>query len=195
MCIGQCQRVIEPNELLRKFITYLNILLIANLLVPIIRISTGNYNEILNDILCIGILYCTTQSLHFIIAGLYIMIVIINNFITFFTIGAYIQLIIQGSTLQKDKIIYLCSIIIIFQFYIFAICMVFIAYREMKAVFKESNGIQGEGALLNNNDPEINRNPNRINQQQPLPSGNLNANPNNRPANFVPFGGSGQRLD
>ena len=80
MCIGMCQRVIEPNERLTKLLSYLNVLLIANILVPIIRIVTGNYYEILNDLICILILYCSTQSLHFLIAGLYIMIVIINNF-------------------------------------------------------------------------------------------------------------------
>jgi hypothetical protein len=133
------------------------------------------------------------------------MIVIINNFITFFTIGSYIQLIIQGSTLQKKNIIYLSSIIIIFQFYIFSICLIFPAYKEMKAIFKESTGMQEGGALLNNNDPEMNRNYNRINQQQPQNQiqnqsssaqiGSSNANQNIRPGNFVPFGGNGQRLD
>jgi hypothetical protein len=185
MCPGMCQRVIEPNERLSKLITYLNIILIANILIPIIRIITTNYNGIFNDLICILILYGTIQSLQFIFAGLYIMIVIINNFITFFSIGSYIQAVIQGSKLSKNNVIYLSTIIVIFQFYIFAICIVFPAYKEMKAIFRSSNNIQG--GLLNNNDLEIR-------QQRSSPS-IAPSNSNNRPANFVPFGGNGQRLD
>ena len=156
----------------------------------------GKYDDILNDFLCVLILWGATESCHFLIAGFFMMIIIINNLLAFFLIGAYVQAVLQGAVLTSSNILFLCINIFIFLFYSFAIFIVFPAYKEMKAIFLESAGAALSGNAGVNNDMESNLRPSnynqvsgRVNSQDPnLQSGQSGNNNNN---NFVPFGGRG----
>jgi len=173
--------------------TFLKILIIGNLIVPILRIVINRYDDLFNDLFSVLILWIASESCHYLIAGFYIFIVLINNLISFFLIGAYVQAIIQGSTLAKEHVIFLCITIFIFLFYSFAVVIVFPAYKEMKAIFYESVGAVARG----NNDTEANLRQNNYNNISSIPQNNNNQDLNNQEQNhhnFVPFSGRGVQL-
>lgn len=203
MCVGICRRIINPSARLEKMLSFLRVIMIINLIIPILRILTDKYDDLINDLLCVFILWAATESCHFLIAGFYIMIVIINNFISFFLIGAYIQAILQGAVLNSSHILFLCINIFIFLFYAFAVVIVFPAYREMKAVFMESVGLRA------NQDMEANlraagnsshlphrssaaSNPNNYGSEGNAPNAAENQQPSQQ--SFVPFAGRGVQL-
>lgn len=194
MCTGLCQRVIQPTARLSKMLNFLKILMIINLIIPVLRIIMGKYDDILNDFLCLFILWGASESCHFLIAGFYIMFIIINNLISFFLIGAYVQAVIQGAVLNSSHILFLCINIFIFLFYSFAVIIVFPAYKEMKAIFFES---AGAAIAERNNDMESHLRPSNNNQA----SGRVinqgqshNASAGNNNNHFVPFSGRGMQL-
>jgi len=156
----------------------------------------GKYDDILNDFLCIIILWGATESCHFLIAGFYMMIIIINNLTSFFLIGGYNQAILQGAVLNNSHILFLCIYIFIFLFYSFAVVIVFPAYKEMKAIFLES----ASARIAGNNDMESQLRPSNQNQASGrvnIQNQNQGQNPqasNNNNNNFVPFAGSGMQV-
>lgn len=143
MCTDLCRRIINPSARLVKMLFFLRIIIITNLIIPILRALMDRFDDLINDLLCVFILWAATESCNFLIAGFYIMIVIINNLISFFLIGAYIQAITQGAVLKTSHVLFLCMNIFIFLFYSFAVVIVFPAYKEMKAVFMQSVGAVG----------------------------------------------------
>jgi len=118
------------------------------------------------------------------------MIIIINNLISFFNIGAYLQAILQGAVLNNSNIFNLCINIFIFLFYSFAIIIVFPAYKEMKAIFLVSAAAAQSGNARNN-DLEANLRPNGNNNQNQGQARNVQPSQVNNNNNFVPFGGRG----
>lgn len=185
MCEGFCRRIINPTPRLEKMIKFLQVLLILNLMIPLLRILLKKYEDIITDLLCVLILYGAKESLHFLISGLYILIVIINNLVSFFFIGALLQAMIQGEKLENTALLFLCVNIFIFLFYSFAVIIVFPAHKEMKAIFFESRAAGANGDMEANLRNQHNNN------------NNVASNPNQdqqRNSSFVPFSGRGVQL-
>jgi len=187
MCNRLCRRMINPSPKLEKILTFLRILILINLIVPVLKILIERADDLLNDLICVFILWGACESCNFLIAGFYIMIVMINNFTSFFLIGAYVQAIIQGAVLNNKHVLFLCVYTFIFLFYSFTIAIVFPAYKEMKAIFVESTS-----NLRRSNDMEENLGPGNYNNVSER-NENLNQQVGNN-QNFVPFSGRGVQL-
>ena len=185
MCQTLCRRIINPSQRLEKMITFLRFLVLFSILIPILRLFFNDSSNTINDLICILILMGTTESLHFLLSGFYIMFVILNNIFSFFLIGSIIQAIIQGSALSNKNVEFLCVNIFIFLFYIFAIVLVFPAYKEMKAIFIEAANSQIPQSDVERNGIQRNLVPEAVNNNQ---------NENNNNNNFRAFSGRGVQV-
>lgn len=133
------RQVIQPDDKLQKMLVFLKFILILNIISAIMRIFI-NPSDMLYDLFCALFLFLAYNTVYFIYAAIYIIFSLVNSVYLFVSCGTILQMYLQatlGEYGKKAPLVLGISLYLLI-FYIFAIIMVFPAYREMKAQLMDS---------------------------------------------------------
>jgi len=174
------RQVLQPNEKLQKMLGFLKFILILNLISAILRIFI-NPSDMLYDLFCTLFLFLAYNTVYFIYAAIYMIFSLVNAVYLFVSCGTVLQMYLQGTLGEfgRKAPLFLGISLYLLIFYIFALMIVFPAYKEMKAQLMDS--FRGpENTLRLNSNPSNNRSNN--DEEIPAPAQNRG---------FVAFSGSG----
>ena len=206
MC--QCQRQFEPNPTLQKMLPMLKIAGFINVAICLLHIFPMNAGGIMDIFNCI-LIFVTYNTLSYNFAQMYILFTCIDTVFMIDDIGVFFQEVYNQEHLASDSLSFIdywslgvntFSLV----FYIWAIYIVFEAYKEMRAQLLEIAGVNVQNMGVPQQQDQENQNQNPPPQNQ---WGNANMQAN-APANveqpreqrqgggrgYVPFGGRGVRV-
>ena len=130
MCLPSTE-VTPPNEKSRKMVRNLKILLVGQIMATILTLVANHHHMMLYKILACVILYLSYTQLDFCSAILYIFFCASQLFNLLLTFGTFWQ---NRVTIKQFGTFRFTANIILAVFNIVAIWVVFLAYREFKAI-------------------------------------------------------------